>query len=314
MSASPAYALLFPGQGSQALQMLAAHHDPLIAQTWAEASAVLGWDLARLVGEGPLEQLNRTEYTQPALLAAGVALWRLWQAQQLPAPQALAGHSLGEYSALVAAGSLAFADALRLVQLRGRLMQSAVPEGQGGMAAVIGASDETVVEICAAWSGEGVLEPVNYNAPGQVVVAGHVAALDWLQAEGKARGARLVMRLPVSVPSHCSLMRGAAEELAAALAGVTLAPPRQPVFHNVDAMPRQDPPAIRSALVEQLYRPVRWTQTLQALHRQGIGLFLECGPGKVLAGLNKRTLDGARSIGLEDPAGLAAAVTALRAA
>jgi [acyl-carrier-protein] S-malonyltransferase len=300
------FALLFPGQGSQSVGMLAGHAAPEVAQTFSEASKVLGWDLAGLVKIGPAEELNRTEKTQPALLAAGVAMWRLWQVQGLPAPAALAGHSLGEYAALVASGSLAFADALKLVELRGQLMQAAVPAGTGGMTAVVGMDDEAVAAMCVKGEG-GVLEPANFNAPGQVVVAGEIAALDWLDKNGKSHGARMVKRLAMSVPSHCSLMRGAAEKLAEAMAKIEVKAPSIPVLHNLDAQPRTQPDEIRAALKAQLFSPVRWTQTVQALHAKGIAHLFECGPGKVLVGLNKRIAEGLTSVALEDPAGLAQA-------
>lgn len=308
------YAMLFPGQGSQAVGMLGKHTAPEVRATLREAGEVLGYDVARLVAEGPEADLNRTERTQPALLAAGVGVWRVWQGQGLPAPAALAGHSLGEYSALVAAGSLSFADALRLVELRGKLMQAAVPEGAGGMAAVIGLEDDKVAALCAAFPGAGVLEPVNYNSPGQVVVAGEAAALDWLLENGKAQGARMVMRLPVSVPSHCSLMRQAARQLSERLAQTAIHAPAIPVLHNLDAAPRSDAAGIRRALEEQLYRPVQWTRTIQALAGQGIGLFLECGPGRVLTGLNKRIDKNLQSFALEDPEGMNAALARMREA
>lgn len=298
------YAIVFPGQGSQAVGMLSAHTDPVVAETYAEASAVLGWDLAALVAQGPAEELNRTERAQPALLAAGIAAWRLWQQQGLPAPAALAGHSLGEYTALVAAGSLDFADALKLVELRGQLMQAAVPAGTGGMMAILGLEDEQVEAVCKAYPGSEVLEPVNYNSPGQVVVAGEKAALDWLAANAKAQGIKRALPLPVSVPSHCSLMRGAAEKLAEKLAGVTVRSPSIPVFHNFDAQTRQDAAAIREALKVQLYCPVRWTQTIRGLSAQGIGVFVECGPGEVLAGLSKRIGKELAAASLSEPTGL----------
>lgn len=307
------YAMLFPGQGSQAVGMLSGHSAPAIAATFAEASDVLGWDLTRLAQEGPAEDLNRTERTQPALLAAGIAVWRAWQAQGLPQPMALAGHSLGEYTALVAAGALDFAEALKLVELRGQLMQAAVPAGSGGMAAVIGLDDDKVEALCKAYPGQEVLEPVNFNAPGQVVVAGQTAALDWLAANGKAHGARMIMKLPVSVPSHCSLMREAAARLAARLADARIHPPAIPVSHNLDAKTRADATGIRQALTEQLYRPVRWTETIQNLHGGGLTLFLECGPGKVLCGLGKRIVADAKTLPLEDVGGLAAAAELVRA-
>lgn len=297
------YAVLFPGQGSQSVGMLSAHSASQVSDTLREASQILGWDLETLVRQGPAEELNRTERTQPALLAASVALWRVWQAQNAPSPTALAGHSLGEYAALVAAGSLAFADALRLVELRGQLMQAAVPAGTGGMTALVGMDDAAVEALCARCP-DGVLEAANFNAPGQVVVAGEIRALEWLDAHGKAAGARMVKRLAMSVPSHCSLMRGAAEQLAAALDKIEVRAPQIAVLHNLDAQPRSDAAGIRAALAAQLHRPVRWTQTVQALHAQGIGAFLECGPGKVLTGLNKRIVEGAASAALEDPSGL----------
>lgn len=298
------YAVLFPGQGSQAVGMLQAlaAREAVVRQTLEEAGTHLGWDLGSLVKDGPVEVLNRTERTQPCLLAAGVAVWRAWRQRVAAPPVAMAGHSLGEYSALVAAGSLDFGAALKLVELRGQLMQQAAPEGAGGMAAVIGLDDDAVGKLCANYLG-GVLEPVNYNAPGQVVVAGEAAALDWLEANAKPAGARMVVRLPVSVPSHCSLMRGAAEALAGRLGEVSLKLPSIPVLHNLDALPRSDTDGMRAALRDQLHRPVRWTQTIQALAAQGTGLFLECGPGKVLSGLNKR-IGKLPSISLEEPAGM----------
>jgi [acyl-carrier-protein] S-malonyltransferase len=301
------YAVLFPGQGSQSVGMLGAIEAPEIAATFSEASTALGWDVGKLVKEGPEAQLNRTEFTQPALLAAGIAVWRVWQKLGAPAPAALAGHSLGEYTALVAAGSLAFGEALKLVELRGKLMQSAVPEGAGGMAAVIGLDDAGVEKLCSGF-GEGVLEPVNYNAPGQVVVAGNSAGLDWLAANAKAAGARMVMRLPVSVPSHCSLMRAAADELAQRLALTPIRAPGIPVYHNLDAAPRTSPDEIRDALHQQLFKPVRWTTTIQRLVGEGVGVFLECGPGKVLTGLTKRIAAQTKFLALEDPAVHAPAV------
>ncbi len=309
------YAMLFPGQGSQAVGMLAALTDayPVVAETLSEAGDALGWDLARLVREGPVEELNRTERTQPALLAAGVAVWRAWQTHRPAPPAAMAGHSLGEYSALVAAGSLPFGDALKLVELRGRLMQAAVPDGQGGMAALVGLDDVGVEKLCASYTGGLVLEPVNYNAPGQVVVAGQADALKWLEDHAKAAGARMVVRLPVSVPSHCSLMKPAALELASRLSQIAFHTPVIPVLHNLDAGRHQQPEALRAALREQLYRPVRWSRTIQALADQGVAAFFECGPGRVLGGLNKRILDkSAVSMALEEPGGLEQALLKLK--
>jgi [acyl-carrier-protein] S-malonyltransferase len=309
------YAVLFPGQGSQSVGMLAALAAayPVVGQTLDEAGAALGWDVARLVREGPAEDLNRTERTQPALLAAGVAAWRAFQSHNPAPPVALAGHSLGEYSALVAAGSLPFADALKLVELRGQLMQGAVPQGAGGMVAVVGLEDAAVEQLCASYTGGKVLEPVNYNAPGQVVVAGDTAAIQWLEENAKAAGARMTVRLPVSVPSHCSLMKGAAVQLAGRLTQVAFQTPVIPVLHNLDAGPHPQPHSLRAALREQLYKPVRWTQTIQALAGLGATVFVECGPGKVLAGLNKRILDRSTpTFTLEDPAAMAQALDKIK--
>lgn len=307
------FAMLFPGQGSQAVGMLGDWSHPRVSQTFAEAGEVLGYDLAALVRSGPEAELNRTDRTQPALLAASIALWRVWQAEGGATPVAMAGHSLGEYAALVASGALHFADALRLVERRGQLMQGAVPEGEGGMVAVIGLDDEAVEALCARCPVDAVLSPVNYNAPGQVVVAGARAALDWLEAEGKSAGARMMVRLPVSVPSHCALMQSAAVEFAKDLDAVTLRMPEVPVLHNVDARPRVDLGGVRDALASQLHQPVRWSQTLLVLQGQGVSALAECGPGKVLAGLAKRTLKGVPCHALESPAGLASAQAAIAA-
>ena len=314
MPSAAAHAFLFPGQGSQAVGMLGALADahPVVGETFSEASDALGFDLARLVREGPKEDLDRTEKTQPALLAAGIAVWRAWRAQTSAAPRALAGHSLGEYTALVAAGALSFADGLRLVRLRGQLMQAAVPEGQGGMAAVIGLDDEGVARLCHEYPGSELLTPANFNSPGQVVVAGETPALDWLMANGKSKGARMVMRVGMSVPSHCALLRPAADRLAEALAAVSIAAPAIPVLHNLDASPRGEAQAIREALAAQLHQPVQWTRTIQALAGQGVGSWLECGPGKVLTGLVKRSVEGARLFALEDPAQFAAALDSFK--
>jgi [acyl-carrier-protein] S-malonyltransferase len=312
------FAFIFPGQGSQSVGMLAklGEAEPLVEQTFREASQVLGWDVLRLVREGPDEELARTERTQPALLAASVAVWRVWRAHEGPQPSMLAGHSLGEYSALVVAGALDFADALKLVEIRGQLMQGAVPAGTGGMAAVLGLDDAAVGALCKSYSGPGILEPVNYNAPGQVVVAGSREALQWLQAHGKERGAKKVTRLNVSVPSHCSLMKGAAEKLTEKLAQVPLRLPAIPVVHNLDARSRDTLDGIRLALTEQLYKPVLWTQTIREMSTQGVGAFVECGPGKVLGTLNKRILpegSGNQPLVTEDPSALNSALQAVSA-
>jgi [acyl-carrier-protein] S-malonyltransferase len=300
------YALLFPGQGSQTVGMLAAlgAGEPQVDETFNEASAVLGWDVLRLVREGPEAELNRTQRTQPALLAAGIAVWRVWRAFGGALPAVMAGHSLGEYTALVAAGSIAFGDALRLVELRGELMQNAVPSGVGAMAAIIGLDDAEVEKICAAFPGPGTLEPANFNAPGQVVVAGSKAGLDWLLENAKELGVRKVVPLQMSVPSHCSLMRTAAAQLAESLLKVEVRPPTLPVIHNIDGKPRTEPDAIRDALIGQLHHPVRWSQSVGAMAQSGVGAFFECGPGKVLTNLNKRILGAGTYIALEEPEGI----------
>ncbi len=306
------HALLFPGQGSQSVGMLAtlAAADARVDETFSEASAVLGWDVLKLVRQGPEEELNRTQRTQPALLAAGVAVWRVWHAAGTP-PAALAGHSLGEYAALVAAGSLDFGDALKLVELRGELMQNAVPAGEGAMAAIIGLDDAAVEKICAGFPGPGALEPANFNAPGQVVVAGSKAGLDWLLANAKDLGVRKVVPLQMSVPSHCSLMRGAAAQLGQRLLQVEVRRPALPVLHNIDGQSRTEPDAIRDALIGQLHHPVRWSQSVGAMAQSGIGAFFECGPGKVLTNLNKRILSAGTFIALEEPEGIAKARASL---
>ncbi len=294
--------VMFPGQGSQAVGMLSGLDHPAIGRTLAEADAALGWAVSDLIANGPAVRLHQTEFTQPALLAADIAVWRAVIEDRGLQPAVLAGHSLGEFAALVAAGSMAFADALRVVQRRGRLMQDAVPEGAGGMAAVIGMADDEVEALCARCEA-GVLEAVNFNAPGQVVVAGERAALGWLEEHGPPAGARMVKVLPVSVPSHCRLMREAADALGEVLAAVEIQPPRIPVLHNLDALPRSRPEAIREALREQLYRPVRWTRTLESMREQGVTVLAECGPGNVLCGLAKRGARGIPAVALSGAGG-----------
>jgi [acyl-carrier-protein] S-malonyltransferase len=316
MSGGLSYALLFPGQGSQSVGMLAglAASEPLVRETFREASEALGWDLLKLASEGPEQELNLTSRTQPALLAAGIAVWRVWRAGGGAAPAALAGHSLGEYSALVAAESIAFGDALKLVQRRGELMQGAVPAGEGAMAAIIGLDDAEVEKLCAAFPGPGALEPANFNAPGQVVVAGGKPGIDWLLANAKIHGARMVVPVQMSVPSHCSLMRGAAQQLGQYLLTVPVQSPALPVIHNIDGRPRSEPAAIREALTGQLHHPVRWSQCVSAIAQSGVGAFFECGPGKVLSNLNKRILGAGTFVPLEEPAGMLKAREALAAA
>lgn len=305
--------MVFPGQGSQSVGMLAdlAAAYPGVRETFDEASEVLGLDLWRLVREGPKEDLDRTWNTQPAMLAAGVAVWRLWQAQGGPTPKVMAGHSLGEYSALVAAGALAFSDALSLVAARGRFMQEAVPEGQGAMAAVLGLEDARVEALCAEAAGDEVLAAANYNAPGQVVVAGARTAVERLLPRARAAGARRVLPLAVSVPSHCALMRPAAERLRGRLGEVAIHSPRVPVLHNASVDTADGPEAVRELLVRQLYRPVRWVETIRRMADEGVASVVEAGPGKVLAGLNKRIDKGMQALPLFDPATLERAMEAI---
>ncbi|MGH8496082.1 MAG: ACP S-malonyltransferase [Gammaproteobacteria bacterium] len=300
-------AFVFPGQGSQSVGMLAglAEAEPLVTETFAEASDALHYDLWQLVQRGPEAALNATDKTQPAMLAASVAVWRVWQAAGGTMPDALAGHSLGEYSALVCAGTLDFGAAVRLVEYRGRLMQAAVPEGEGAMAAILGLDDGTVRAVCADAAGGEVVEAVNFNAPGQVVIAGHAAAVARAMDGALARGAKRAVRLPVSVPSHCSLMREAAQQLAACLDDATLRPPRIPVLHNVDAGEHVAPAEIRRALASQLHHPVLWTDSIRALAARGVDRIVECGPGKVLQGLVKRIDRSLAASAIHDPQTLA---------
>lgn len=283
------YAVVFPGQGSQSVGMLGGFADrAVVKDTFAKASAALGYDLWQLAQEGPAEALNATERTQPALLTAGVACWRAWQETGAPMPAFLAGHSLGEYTALVCAGALEFEAAVKLVEFRGQAMQEAVPAGTGGMAAILGLEDDVVREVCVE-AGEGdVLEAVNFNAPGQVVIAGTKAAVERGAELAKAKGAKRALMLSVSAPSHCALMRPAAERLAARLADTEIRAPQITVLHNADVSAHADSTAIRDALVRQLYNPVRWVETVRALAADGVTAVVECGPGKVLAGLNRR--------------------------
>ena len=311
MSASLAF--VFPGQGSQSLGMLAelGAQRALIRDTFGEASEALGYDLWALVQQGPEERLNETDKTQPAILTASVALWRLWQAEAGARPAFVAGHSLGEYSALVAADSLAFADAVRLVRLRAEAMQAAVPAGTGAMAAILGLDDAAVVAVCEDAAQGEVVEPVNFNSPGQLVIAGHKAAVERACALCKEQGAKRALLLPVSVPSHCALMQPAAEQLAAALADIEVRKPGIRVIHNADVASHDEPQAIRDALTRQLYRPVRWTETVRLLAEDGLTQQAECGPGKVLAGLGKRIDARVKTLALTDAAALEAALAEL---
>ena len=310
---SSSLAFVFPGQGSQAIGMLAelgAQH-AIIRETFAEASAALGYDLWALTQEGPAELLNQTDKTQPAILTASIALWRLWQAEGGAQPAFVAGHSLGEYSALVAAGSLAFADAVKLVELRGQLMQQAVPAGQGGMAAILGLDDDAVRAACAE-AGQGeVVSAVNFNAPGQVVIAGAAAAVERAIEACKARGAKRAMALPVSVPSHCELMRPAAEKFAAAVEAVAWQVPQIGIVQNTSAQVPADLVVLKQDLLQQLYSPVRWVESVTLLAERGVTELVECGPGKVLGGLNKRCAKGVNTHNLDTPDAFAAARAAL---
>jgi len=303
------FAVVFPRQGSQSMGMMGGFADsPVVERTFREASGILGEDLWALAAQGPAEALARTVVTQPLMLTAGVACWRAWQERGGPMPAFFAGHSLGEYSALVAAGALRFEDALPLVRLRAQAMQEAVPEGTGGIAAIVGLADDLIAQVCAEAAQGEVLEPANLNSPGQVVIAGHRAAVERGMAAAKARGAKLARMLPMSAPSHCSLMRPAAERLRERLAGLPVAAPKVPVVQNADVAAFDDPDRIRQALVEQIFRPVRWVETMRFLHAGGVTRIVECAPGKVLAGLVKRTVDGVEAVAITDSAALAAAI------
>lgn len=304
------FAMVFPGQGSQTVGMLAelAAQYPVVQETFAQASDVLGYDLWQLTAQGPAEELNKTWQTQPALLTASVAIWRVWQQQGGKQPALMAGHSLGEYSALVCAGALDFKEAVRLVELRGKLMQEAVPEGTGAMYAIIGLDNEAIAAACEASAQGQIVSPVNFNSPGQVVIAGNKEAVERAGAACKAAGAKRALPLPVSVPSHCALMKPAAEKLAEALKAITVTTPAIPVVNNVDARIETDPDAIRTALVKQLYSPVRWTECVSYVAAQGVDTLLEVGPGKVLTGLAKRIVDTLSAAAVNDPASLSAAL------
>lgn len=303
-------AFVFPGQGSQSVGMLKdiAACYPTVRETFAEASEVLGYDLWELTQQGPEAELGTTQNTQPAMLVAGVALWRIWGAQGGAVPARLAGHSLGEYTALVCGGALDFEDAVKLVSDRGRYMQEAVRPGVGAMAAILGLGAAKVAEICREAAQAEIVSCANYNTPGQVVIAGHTGAVERAVARAQAAGARRAVLLAVSVPSHCVLMRPAAEHLAERLRSLTLLAPALPVVHNVDLSMQTDPHMIARALVEQLYKPVRWTETVQVLVRAGVRKVVECGPGRVLAGLCKRIEASLACFTLQDPTSFTAAL------
>ena len=295
------FAFVFPGQGSQSVAMMSAYGDsPIVRATFDEASAALGEDLWTMVAEGPAERLSQTVNTQPIMLTAGVAVWRLWESLGGKTPAVVAGHSLGEYSALVAAGSLKLADAVPLVRLRAAAMQEAVPVGTGAMAAILGLDDDGIAAACAEAAQGEVVEPVNFNAPGQTVIAGHKGAVERACEACKARGAKRAVLLPVSAPFHSSLLKPAADRLAVALADMTLTTPAIPVINNVDVAIETDPAHIKDALVRQAAKPVRWVETIQKIAGMGVTTAAECGPGKVLAGLTKRCADGITGVALAD--------------
>ena len=309
-------AFVFPGQGSQKVGMLGAAHEQFqaVRDTFAEASETLGYDMWDLVQNGEQEALNLTETTQPVLLTCSVALWRAWEEQAGPRPGIMAGHSLGEFSALVCAGALGFADTVQLVRQRGAFMQTAVPVGEGAMAAIIGLDDDAINGICAdvAGTGGGVVAAVNFNSPGQVVIAGHTGAVDTAIVALKSAGAKRALPLPVSAPFHTELMRPAGERLAEAIAHVSITAPQIPVVHNVTAATESDPEQIRKLLVQQIYSPVQWTGCVQAIVASGASQVVECGPGKVLSGLNRRIDKSLQSFSLEDPETLTATVAELK--
>lgn len=303
------FAIVFPGQGSQTVGMLAelGEQHEIVKATFAEASEALGYDLWALVQNGPAEDLNQTHRTQPALLASSVAIWRVWQEQGLAQPALVAGHSLGEYSALVCAGVIDFKEAIKLVELRGQLMQEAVPAGVGAMYAIIGLDDESIAKACEEAAQGEVVSPVNFNSPGQVVIAGNKAAVERAGALCKEAGAKRALPLPVSVPSHCALMKPAAEKLAVALEAIEFNAPSVPVINNVDVAAETDPAKIKDALVRQLHSPVRWTEGVEKMSEQGVEKLLELGPGKVLTGLTKRIVKTLSAAAVNDAASLEAA-------
>ncbi|MFL6551464.1 MAG: ACP S-malonyltransferase [Povalibacter sp.] len=285
-----AFAFVFPGQGSQAIGMMAAlaASEPLVGETFAEASEILGYDLWKLCQEGPEELLGTTERTQPAMLAAGVATWRVWRKHGGALPSSMAGHSLGEYSALVAANALNFRAAVALVQFRGQAMQAAVPAGEGAMAAILGAADADVEAACAEAAQGQVVQPANFNSPGQIVIAGHASAVDRAIDLVKAKGAKRAIKLPVSVPSHSLLMAPAAKKLEERLQQIQIQAPEVKDIYTVDVRKHADAASIREALVQQLVKPVRWTETIRSMIASGAKVIVECGPGRVLTGLNRR--------------------------
>ena len=307
------FAAVFPGQGSQSVGMLSelAEKYEIVSQTFAQASEVLGYDLWQLVQQGPVEELNQTHRTQPALLTASVAIWRVWQQQSERMPSVMAGHSLGEYSALVCAGVIDFAKAVKLVELRGQLMQEAVPAGVGAMSAIIGLDNDTIAKACANAEQGQVVSPVNFNSPGQVVIAGNKEAVERANLLCKEAGAKRALPLPVSVPSHCALMKPAADKLATALESIEFNIPSIPVINNVDVTMETNPETIKAALVRQLYCSVRWSESVEAMAKQGVTTLIEMGPGKVLNGLTKRIEKSLEAASINDSATLAVALATL---
>ncbi len=306
------FAFVFPGQGSQSRGMMNGYADfPAVRNTFTEASDILHQDLWQLVEEGSDAELGATVNTQPVMLTAGIAVYRAWQSRHGAAPAVMAGHSLGEYTAMVACGALSFADALPLVRYRAQCMQQAVPEGTGGIAAILGLDDEAVRTVCAEGAQGEVLEAVNYNSPGQVVVAGNRTAVERGMELAKARGAKRAILLPMSVPSHCVLMKGAAEQLGGYLKNIKIQSPSIPVLHNADVKSYSDDAAIKDALVRQLYSPVRWVETVLEFGKQGVTHNVECAPGKVLAGLNKRIATDQQALAMNDGAALEQALSTL---
>lgn len=304
------FAMVFPGQGSQSVGMLSelAQQFPIVEQTFKQASEALGYDLWQLVQQGPAEELNKTWQTQPALLAASVAIYRVWQ-EQYPhlQPAVMAGHSLGEYSALVCAGAMDFQDAVKLVELRGKLMQQAVPEGTGAMYAIIGLGNDEIIKACEEAEQGDVVSAVNFNSPGQVVIAGAKSAVERAATACKEAGAKRALPLAVSVPSHCALMKPAADQLAVSLESIAVKTPIIAVINNVDVKTESDSTAIRNALVRQLYSPVRWTESVEKMAATGVEILLEIGPNKVLSGLAKRIVDSLQAVSVNDSTSLVAA-------
>ncbi len=308
------YAVVFPGQGSQSVGMLSAlsDHYPQVKQCYEQAADALGYDLFHIVQHGPDEKLNQTEFTQPAILVASVAIWKVLQSEMDLSPAFVAGHSLGEYSALVCAGAIEFTDAVKLVALRGKYMQEAVAAGTGSMAAIVGLEDEQVVHICEQQSNDTIVSAANFNSPGQVVIAGHKQAVERAVEALKAAGAKRAIVLPVSVPSHCSLMQPAAERLGEALREIDIDTPAIPVIHNIDATPNTNQQKITDALLNQLYQPVQWTGCVKSMSDNNVTTIIECGPGKVLSGLIKRIDRSFQCLSTSEPDSLQNVVATLK--